>query len=135
MLSRLLHNFWLKIFSLGLAMIIWATVHVGITRDLSLTNPNVAHPFRTGIPLPVSIITQPGDARVFKISPKLATATIVGEESIVRRMSGKDIKVYVDLTDFTSKGQTNGELHADVRKDVTVIGLDPGAVQIEQISP
>jgi YbbR domain-containing protein len=135
MLSRLLHNFWLKIFSLGLATIIWVTVHIGITRDFSLTNPNVAHPFRMGVPLPVSIITQPGDARVFKISPKQATATIIGEEPIVRRMTGREIKVYVDLTDVKTKGQTNGELHVDVPKDVTIIGLDPAAVQIEQISP
>ena len=135
MLSKLLHNFWLKIFSLGLATIIWVTVHIGIRGDFALTNPNVAHPFRTGIDLPVSIITQPGDARVFKIWPKQATATIIGEEPIVRRMTGRDIKIYVDLTDFKSRGQTNGELHVDVPRDVTVIGLDPAAVQIEQISP
>jgi YbbR domain-containing protein len=118
-----------------LATIIWFAVHSGITRDFSLTNPNVAHPFRAGIDLPVSIITQPGDARVFKISPKQATATIIGPEPIVRRMTSREIKVYVDLTDVKTKGQTNGELHVDVPKDVTIIGLDPAAVQIEQISP
>lgn len=135
MLAKLLHNFWLKIFSLGLATIIWMTVHSGITHDLTLTNPNIAHPYRTGLDLPVSIITQPGDARVFKISPKQATATIIGEEPIVRRMSAKEIKVYVDLSDMKSKGETNGELHVDAPKDILVIGLDPAAVQIEQISP
>jgi hypothetical protein len=50
-------------------------------------------------------------------------------------MTSREIKVYVDLTDVKTKGQTNGELHVDVPKDVTIIGLDPAAVQIEQISP
>jgi len=135
MLSKLLHNFWLKIFSLGLATIIWFAVHSGITGDLALTNPNASRLFRAGLDLPVSIITQPGDARVFKISPKHTTATIVGEEPIVRRMTGKEIKVYVDLTEIKARGQTNGELHVDVPKDVTVTGLEPAAVKIEQISP
>jgi hypothetical protein len=135
MFSKLLHNFWLKIFSLGLAMMIWATVHIGITRDLALTNPSVTHPFRTGIKLPVSIITRPGDARVFKVSPKEITAKIDGEEPIIRRMTGKEIKVYVDLSDVKSKGMTNGELRADAPKDVTVLELNPAAVSIEQISP
>src|SRR4051794_30275642 len=109
MASRLLHNFWLKVFSLGLATMIWVTVHIGIARDFALTNPNVTHPFRTGIKLPVSIITRPGDARVFKISPKEITAKIDGEEPIIRRMTGKEIKVYVDLTELKGKGATNGE--------------------------
>jgi hypothetical protein len=110
------------------------TVHIGITRDFALTNPNVTHLYQTHIPLPVSIITQPGDARVFKVSPNQTTVTVVGEESLIRRMT-KDIKAYVDLTDFKSKVPTNGELHVDVPKEITVIGLDRKAVQIEQISP
>jgi YbbR domain-containing protein len=135
MLARLLHNFWLKLFSLVLATMIWMTIHIGIKGDITLTNPNISHPYRTGIKLPVSIITQPGDARVFKISPKEITANIVGEEPIIRRMTGKEIKIYVDLTDVKTKGMTNGELRADAPKDVTVLELNPAAVSIEQISP
>jgi hypothetical protein len=135
MLSRLLHNFWLKMFSLGLATMIWVTVHIGITRDFALTNPNLTHPSRQFVTLPVSIITQPGDARVFKITPREITATIDGEEPILRRMTGKEIKVYVDLTDVRARGVTNGELRADAPRYVTIVGLVPAAVSIEQISP
>ena len=114
---------------------IWATVHIGITRDFSLTNPSLTHPSRQYVTLPVSIVTQPGDARVFKVTPKEITATIDGEEPILRRMSAKEIKVYVDLTDLKAKAVTNGELRADAPKDVTIVGLTPAAVSIEQISP
>jgi YbbR domain-containing protein len=135
MAARLLHNFWLKVFSLGLATMIWVTIHIGIARDFSLTNPNLTHPSRQFVTLPVSIVTQPGDARAFKVTPKEITATIDGEEPILRRMSAKDIKVYVDLTDLHAKGVTNGELRADAPRDVTIVGLTPAAVSIEQISP
>src|SRR6476620_6698135 len=104
MLSKLLHNFWMKIFSLGLAMMIWATVHIGITRDFAFTNPNPSQASRKLMTLPISIITQPGDARVFKIKPTETKATIVGEEALVRRMTAKDIKIYVDLTEVKGRG-------------------------------
>jgi YbbR domain-containing protein len=135
MLARLLHNFWLKVFSLGLATMIWVTVHIGIARDFSLTNPNLTHPSRKYVTLPVSIITQPGDGRVFKVTPKQILTTLDGEDPILRRMSAKEIKVYVDLTELKAKGTTNYELRADAPKDVTVVSLTPAAVTIEQISP
>jgi YbbR domain-containing protein len=135
MVSKILHNFWLKIFSLGLATMIWLAIHIGITHDFALTNPNPTHPSRQFVKLPVSLVTQPGDGRVFKVYPKEIVATIDGEEPILRRMTSKDIKIYVDLTDIKKKGQTNSELHADAPKDVTVVDLKPAAVAIEQISP
>lgn len=135
MASRLLHNFWLKIFSLGLATMIWLTIHISIARDFALTNPNLTHPTRQFVTLPVSVITQPGDGRVFKITPKEVTATIDGEEPILRRMNAKEIKVYVDLTDMKADGVTNAELRADAPRDVTVVGLVPTVVSIEQVSP
>lgn len=135
MAQRLLHNFWLKIFSLGLATMIWVTIHIGITRDFSLTNPSLTHPSRQFVTLPISVVTQPGDGRVFKITPKEVTATIDGEEAIVRRMGTKDIKVYVDLTDLKSGAVTNSELRADAPREVTVVGLVPTVVSIEQVSP
>lgn len=135
MAQRLLHNFWLKIFSLGLAIMIWVTIHIGITRDFSLTNPNLTHPSRQFVTLPISVITQPGDGRVYKITPKEVTATIDGEDPVLRRMSAKEIKVYVDLTDAKSAAATNAELRADAPRDVTVVGLVPSVVSIEQVSP
>lgn len=135
MAARLLHNFWLKIFSLGLATMIWLTIHISITRDFALTNPNLTHPARQYLTLPVSVITQPGDGRVYKVTPKEVMATIDGEDPILRRMSAKEIKVYLDLTDPKATSATNGELHADAPRDVTVVGLTPSVVSIEQVSP
>jgi YbbR domain-containing protein len=135
MFSHVLHNFWLKIFSLGLATMIWVTVKHGISRDFALTNPTMNQTSRQRMKLPVCVIAQPGDGRVFKISPKEIIATIDGEEPILRRMSAKEIKIYVDLTDLRATGVTNGELRADAPKDVTIVDLNPAAVSIEQVSP
>jgi hypothetical protein len=85
--------------------------------------------------LPISIITQPGDARVFKIKPTETKATIVGEEALVRRMTAKDIKIYVDLTEVKGRGILTNELHPDFPKDITITDLNPTFVVVEQISP
>lgn len=135
MLSKLLHNFWLKIFSLVLATIIWVTIHIGIKRDISLTNPDPTQASRKLMTLPISIITQPGDARVFKINPTKTQATVMGGEAFIRRMSDKDIRIYVDLTDTKSRGILTNELHSDAPKEITVTDLNPTFVEVEQISP
>ncbi len=128
MVARLLHNFWLKMFSLGLATMIWITVHIGITRDFSFTNPNLTHPSRQYVRYRFRSSRNRVTLAFTELRRSKLLQRSIGEEPILRRMSAKDIKIYVDLTDLRSKGVTNGELRADAPRDVTVVGLTPAAV-------
>jgi hypothetical protein len=136
-LSNLIfHNFWAKLISLGLASLIWLAVHYQIKSDYVQTPTHSIHVIRKQYAgVPVSIITRPGDARVFRVSPKTALAVVDGEESILSRMTSKNVTLYVDLTDFQSRQPTNAELHVHVPVEVSVIGIQPANVTVEQISP
>ena len=68
----ILHNFWLKLISLGLASLIWLAVHYQIQSDHAQTvQPRISHMVsKQYLSVPVSIITKPGDSRVFEYLPQ-----------------------------------------------------------------
>jgi hypothetical protein len=133
--NYIVHNFWLKLFSVALATMIWVTIHFGIQNDFALSQPGMNRLVsREYLKVPVTVATQSGDGRVYKITPEEVIVVAVGEDAVLRKAQSH-IKVYVDLTDFHSQGATNMELQADVPHNINVIEIKPASVRVEQISP
>jgi hypothetical protein len=124
----ILHNFWLKFSSIALAMVIWLAIHYSIHNENGLIGPKY-------IPAPVSIRTAPGDKRVFRIIPKEVVVIAVGEDAAMRRAASSEVRVFVDLTDFTSTESVTRKLHADASPDIYVLHISPPEVQVQQVSP
>ncbi len=130
------HNFWLKLFSLMLATLIWFAIHFGIENNFRVPQNPITNPTtKDFLRLPVRILTQPGDARIFKVDPKEVEVSITGEEAILRDITPKSISVFVDLTNVHASRETNQQIRLDIPSGVTVIHVSPRAVNIEQISP
>jgi hypothetical protein len=131
----ILHNFWLKLLSLGLASLIWMGVRYQIQSEYPFTPARTTHPvFKQSVRVRVSTIT-PGDGRGFHISPREAQVTVLGEESVLRKLGPTNLIVYIDLTDFNSKVPVSVQLHAHTTEDVIVGDIQPSEVTVEQISP
>jgi len=128
-------NFWLKFISLSLATIIWFTIHYGIQNDFKLGQPHNNHLSQELMQLPINFMMQPSDGRVFKLSRNEVTVTVVGEDVVLRKLSGRDIEIYIDLKNFHSRGASAEELHAYAPNGVTVLKINPSVVNVEQISP
>ncbi len=124
----ILHNFWWKLFSFGLAIMIWMTIHY------SIHNPALNPAEQRTIRLPISAIKLADDGRMYKISPDEAEVVVAGEEALLRNLDKASIKLYIDLTDVHSM-PTNVILHANVPADVTLVQINPVAVSVEQIPP
>ena len=134
--ALILHHFWLKLFSLMLATLIWFAIHFGIqsglrSPEILIINPTTKQFSR----VPIRILSQPGDARVFKVSPKEVVLTVVGEEAILRELTGESISVFVDLTNVHSSHETNQQVKLDIPSGVTAIRVEPRTVNVEQVSP
>ena len=121
----ILRNFWLKVFSIALAAVIWLGIHYGIRHELSISRLNI-----NNITVPVAVVAPPGDARVFKITPNEVVVFAVGEKVALR----KGIRVYVNLTKFHSRQSAAEELHADAPPEINVLAISPSTVAVEQIS-
>lgn len=93
------HNFWLKVFALVLAVMSWLTARFAINNEIGvgslLLNPITTVELKY---LPIHVLQNVADPRVFQFNPTEVTVTITGEASRVRTLTEKDIRVFVDFT-------------------------------------
>ena len=133
--SFILHNFWLKLFSLLLSTLIWFAIHFwiesGNPQPASPIVDPVSRPFR----LPVRVLTQPGDARVFKVDPDQVIVKVTGEAAVMRDLAPKDLSVFMDMTNSRSAHETNQQVRLDIPSGVILMDVVPRAVNVEQVSP
>jgi YbbR domain-containing protein len=129
------HNFWLKLFSLLLATLIWFAIHFWIeggNRQPTnpITNPITRQLFR----LPVRVMTKPGENRTFRVDPPEVAVSVTGEAAVMRDFTAKSISVYVDVANIRSARETNQQVKVDVPEELTV-DVVPRTVNVEQVYP
>lgn len=131
----ILRNFWLKLFSVALALVIWLGIHYGIRNEFSISQANINSLLaQEYVRVPVTIVRRPNDNRVLSVTPADVLVVAVGEKDALRNAAKKSMRVYVDLTRFAS-GPAVEEVHADVPPDIIVREISPSTVTVEQGSP
>ena len=118
-----LHDFWLKLFSLGLAVLIWFTVHFASQREVSPVTFSANE--RKFVNLPVMVVFAAEDVRTFKVNPSQVDVTVQGDVKLLKNLQGKDFRVMVDLTGIEA---------AHLRKRVEVTP-PPGVVHAHASPP
>jgi YbbR domain-containing protein len=135
MKDLILRNFWLKFFSVALAAVIWLSIHYGIQNQSPMGAQVVNHLLaQEYIRVPVTVITSPGDPRVFRIIPNEVVVMVMADESALRAAANKDFKVSVDLTGFHSNEPAQMVLQSQAPADVTVEEISPSTVTVEVVS-
>ena len=127
----ILHNFWLKFFSIAMATVIWLAIHYSIHEDLNANQPLRSEYIR----VPVTVKTLVGDKRNFRITPDEVVVTAVGHDDALLRATRKEIRVNLDLTDFTGTEAASKELIAEAPADIKVLAISPAAVEVKQVTP
>ena len=130
------HNFWLKIFSIAAGTIIWMAIDFSKDHDLTLSEPAASQRFvKKTIAVPISILQEDGDARLFKLSPTNVLLTVMGEAKTLRGPEGTEIKMYVDLTGYHARTATQEDLHPGVPTNIYVLEFKPHTVTVEPAGP
>jgi len=122
-------DFWLKLFSLALAVLIRLTVSLAIEKEVTPI-PNLAfqNARRTFFALPISVLSSAQDVHNFKVDPSEVEVMVEGDAQRLERLQAKDIRVIVDLTGIESA--------ADLRKRVDIsapVGVTPVRIAPEQV--
>ena len=128
--TLILHNFWLKLFSIALATVIWLAIHYSI-HDESSANQTLTPEY---IRVPVTVKTAAGDNRIFRITPDEVVVTAVGKDAALLHATKKDIRVNLDLTEFTAKEAAPQKLKANAPPDIIVLEILPSTVEVQQVS-
>jgi hypothetical protein len=127
----ILHNFWLKLFSIAMATVIWLAIDNSIHKEQDLNQMLTADYIR----VPVSIQINPGDNRVFRITPNEVVVIAVGRDVALFQAARKDVRVNLDLTHFDVKQSNAQELSAQAPLGLNVLKIIPTTVEVQQVSP
>ena len=124
--SLILDHFWLKLFSVILATLIWLTV-----RDSGVSSEAT----RTFVNRPILVLTDRAQHTAVVVNPSLASVTVRGPASLINELTEQEIQVFVRLTE---REQINGELpiHAHVPSGASVFLVTPMTATIKPaVSP
>lgn len=124
--NLVLKDLGLKLFALALALLIWATVQFAIRKQITGVTPGGTQMLRTFSNLPVLVVSAAADVRTFRVNPARVDVTVRGERELIERLSEKEVRVTVDLSDIASA--------RDLRKHVD-IATPPGVAHVRVTPP
>jgi YbbR domain-containing protein len=92
-------DFWLKLFSLALAILIWLTVYYSINGETS-KSPWLA---LLGRPADETVMTVPvrvpvGGPQAFSVEPSEVKVTLRGDPKLLKNLRNDDVRAQVDMS-------------------------------------
>lgn len=132
------HNFWLKLFSLLLASMIWYAVFSIQDRPDSVPGFVVGDIKKTFDQVPVTVLKDAADTAVYTISPNAVNVTLTGPPKVLEALTAADVQVFIDMSD-TRVGSRKHERKQDVNvylpEPVDGIKVSPSYVFADRITP
>jgi YbbR domain-containing protein len=124
-------DFWLKLFSLVLAVLTWLTVSSSIPKEASpISALNFAIPEHTYYRLPVVVMSSAEDVRNFRVVPNEVAVTVKGEARFLQSVQAKDIRPLVDLTGLAAVGDVYKRIEVSSPPGITLVKVIPPEVRI-----
>lgn len=118
-----LEDFWLKLFSLALAVMVWLIVTFVSQKDVG----SESHVFSN---LPVTVLSSTEDVHNFRVSPDRVEITVQSDHRTIQNLEGKDIRATVDLTGVTTARDLRKPIRVSVPAGVAYTRLVPEEVQV-----
>ena len=121
--NLVLEDFWLKLFSLALAILIWFTVTFVSQKDTRIDT-------RVVVDLPVAVLSSVEDVHNFKVSPEKVRVTVRGDVEVVQKLQSGDILAFVDLTGIPAGHELSKPVQVSVPASVAFLRVVPDHVQV-----
>ena len=130
--NLLLQDFWLKLFSLALAVLIWLTVSFAIRKEVSpatvLASSHTEE--RTYYNIPVKVVSTASDVRSFKVNPTEVQVSVRGESRLLEGLQTDDIRAIVDLTGIESARALSKRIDVTTPAGITFLQVVPNEVDV-----
>jgi YbbR domain-containing protein len=130
--NLILKDFWLKLFSLALAGLIYFTVNIAIKNDISPVASLSLSPTEQLMirELPIVVLTSADEMRGFTIAPKTADVTLQGDAASLRNLRKQEIRVVVDLSDPGALQGSRRKIEVSTPAGISHVRVDPQEVQV-----
>ena len=119
-----------KLFSLGLAMVIWFTVQAIRQEAIPPGGHAEAWDTRTFANLPVLVVSATADVREFKVNPGIVQATVAGRPETMAVLQPGEIHVTVDLGDIEAEENLSRRVEVSAPPGVALVRVSPSEVNI-----
>ena len=123
--ALILHNLWLKLFSLFFATLIYFAIDGKSPQTF----------FRSRLPTlnlrcPVSVMTPPGTRSSFTVQPSGVLVKVRGEDAVLSKLTPESFPTYIRLANVP---QSTGFFHVEVSlpHDVTLEEIVPDQVSVQ----
>src|SRR4051812_38056250 len=129
----ILNNFWLKTFSVVLAVMIWLAIHSNIPAESGAQHPFRA-PANDQFARPIMLMTAANDHQAYVVEPLSVNVKINADPDTLKKLNPNDIQVYVRLTDVQD---VHGAFPVEVKlpRNVTLQQVWPSHVHVEPAKP
>ncbi|MBI5772580.1 MAG: hypothetical protein HZA89_02420 [Verrucomicrobia bacterium] len=129
----ILKNFWLKLFSLALATVIWFTVNAILHEPKSdaLVDDTAQQKFTR---VPITVMMNAADTRSFRVVPGEVTVTVSGKFLVLQRITDKDIQAFVNLSAARDIEGAAKKIQIVAPEGVSLVRVDPAMVRIERVN-
>ena len=123
-------HFWLKLFSLLLAILVWLAVRANVGRELVSREFNAREATTNFIGRPIFIMTESGAHPPVNIEPPTVDIAIRGGLSEIGNVDGKDVRAFVRISDRADFDGTV-PVHVQLPKDTALVMVSPAVVRVK----
>ena len=127
--NLVVNDFWLKLFSLVLAILIWLTVDFSLHKEIS---PWAALIGRTAdetvLPVPVSAAAI--GSRTVNVKPAQVQVTLRGDPELLKNLRPEDIQAEVNLSGVESASGLRRPIEMILPRGIAYTRLDPAEVEV-----
>jgi hypothetical protein len=117
-----LHDFWLKLFSLVLAILMWFTVKTAL-----------APPGQLILDLPVMSVVEASsgaESSEFSIYPKMVSVTLQGDPRALDRLHKQDVRVRIDLTGLRTSHDLRCPVEVSTPAGISFLRVEPEEIEV-----
>lgn len=122
-------NRWQKIFSIGMALMIWLTVRS--TEGLRIANA-MSGPSRVFDTVPVAVLTSASNLGRYRVLPRTVRVELRGDPMVLGRLPESDLEAYVNLMDLQATPQMIA-LHINPPPGTQLVSVAPAKVLVDRL--
>lgn len=128
--NLVVRNFWLKLFSLLVAVLIWLTVSFSIRNEGAQDIGLLFHEPARVLRVPVLVMSTAVDVRECRVKPDHVEVTVWGANRTLDALQPRDIRAVVDLTDIHSASAVRKRIEVTTPPGVTHVSVFPPDVEV-----
>jgi YbbR domain-containing protein len=131
--SLIVDHFWLKLFSLILATLIWLAVRANVNNEGVTRRFDAADITRTFTRRPVQVMTDTGAHAAVLVEPDAVDIVVRGGAEQIDKLQEQQVRPFVRLPESTNL-TGNVPVHVQLPREAALVFVSPMVVRVKPVS-